>query len=744
MIGSRVKLRASFLACVLSLVVLALVSSAPVAAHDARYHLDPGGALGTPNHFMTSLSPTSVLKASAMSSVNCINDMAGSFPCHNVDLLAYLDTNSVTGVTGSDIEGWTDPQTGKEWAIQGHSDATTFIDVSNPEAPVVFGTLLPAIPSVLWKELEVYDNHVYVVQDLVGAGMQIFDLTRLRTAAPGVVFTADFTYTGVENTHTITINQDTGFVYLNGTNTCSGGAPHMLDLNPHGAFGPENPEFVGCIPGQGYAHDAQCVVYHGPDTAHVGKEICVVYTGQGANADTMAIYDVTNHAAPVLLSRVGYTTGTDKYSHQGWFTEDQRYILLDDELDEEGSVKTRTYLWNVADLENPVLITPWQHQTTCTDHNQFIIGRFSYQSNYACGLRVMDISEVGAGKLSQVAYFDTAPAHDFIAGASDGGDLDGDWANYPYFRSGIVVTSNISKGLFVLKPHLPTASGAVLLSHDAEDGTEGWTVSHEGVADDDLGPPAQCDADEWHQTSTDYHSSTHAWTNSPYDPAFPGVACINYLTSPSISVPPGANVTLTFWEHHFTEGGTVCNPPQNDPETCDFGEVELSVDNGATWKTVSNRYDGGGPNNPYIESSLPLGSLGGKTIRVRFKFTSDSTVSAPPYLGWAVDDIEVRATVPTAATVASFSARRQAPAGVRLSWRTASEIDALGFNVWRVSTGTSAKVNRALVAAKAAGRTRGATYSLRDRMAGRSAYTYRLQVVHRDGSKAFVGTATVR
>ena len=70
----------------------------------------------------------------------------------------------------------------------------------------------------------------------------------------------------------------------------------------------------------------------------------------------------------------------------------------------------------------------------------------------------MDTTNIGAGQLNEVAYFDTAPAHDFIAGASDGGDLDGDWANYPYFASGIVVTSNISKGLFVLKPRLtPTA-----------------------------------------------------------------------------------------------------------------------------------------------------------------------------------------------------------------------------------------------------------------------------------------------
>ena len=62
----------------------------------------------------------------------------------------------------------------------GHSDATTIIDVTNPEVPVVFGTLPAAVPSALWQELEVYNNHVYLVQDLVGAGVQIFDLEAER------------------------------------------------------------------------------------------------------------------------------------------------------------------------------------------------------------------------------------------------------------------------------------------------------------------------------------------------------------------------------------------------------------------------------------------------------------------------------------------------------------------------------------------------------------------------------------
>jgi hypothetical protein len=82
---------------------------------------------------------------------------------------------------------------------------------------------------------------------------------------------------------------------------------------------------------------------------------------------------------------------------------------------------------------------------------------------------------------------------------------------------------------------------------------------------------------------------------------------------------------------------------------------------------------------------------------------------------------------------------------VALTWRTASEVETLGFNVWRFAGAKAAKVNRTLIGAKAAGRTIGATYRLVDRQArpGR-AYRYRLQVVSRDGTRACRASATTR
>ena len=72
------------------------------------------------------------------------------------------------------------------------------------------------------------------------------------------------------------------------------------------------------------------------------------------------------------------------------------------------------------------------------------------------------------------------------------------------------------------------------------------------------------------------------------------------------------------------------------------------------------------------------------------------------------------------------------------TWRTASETDALGFNLWRYSaSGKGVKVNRTLIAAKVAGRAAGAAYRVVDRITRPGSYTYRLQSVSKTGKRAW-------
>ena len=57
----------------------------------------------------------------AQSITSCTGGFAGSYACSNVDLMAFLPLNQIGGGFGNDIWGWTDPQTGKEYAIMGRT-----------------------------------------------------------------------------------------------------------------------------------------------------------------------------------------------------------------------------------------------------------------------------------------------------------------------------------------------------------------------------------------------------------------------------------------------------------------------------------------------------------------------------------------------------------------------------------------------------------------------------------------------
>ena len=209
----------------------------------------------------------------------------------------------------------------------------------------------------------------------------------------------------------------------------------MLNLDD-----PSRPTFDGCYADTatgrsltGYAHDAQCVIYRGPDAEHVGKEICL-----GSNETALSIADLTDKNAPVTLASASYPNVA--YAHQGWLTEDHRYFYMNDEGDEpSGLVEgTRTLVWDVQDLDDPILVHEYIAETSATDHNLYIVGDVMYQSNYDAGFRVIDISE--PERPVEIGYFDTSP---YQGGAS--------WSNYPFFESGIIAVTGTGDGLFILR-----------------------------------------------------------------------------------------------------------------------------------------------------------------------------------------------------------------------------------------------------------------------------------------------------
>jgi choice-of-anchor B domain-containing protein len=208
---------------------------------------------------------------------------------------------------------------------------------------------------------------------------------------------------------------------------------------------PTEPTFAGCfadvgtgMTGTGTTHDTQCVVYSGPDERYQGQEICF-----SSNETAVNIADVTDKKNPVSLARAEHPRTA--YIHQGWLTEDQRYLYVNDELDEMNGItdKTRTLIWDVSQLDDPQFVTEFLLPVGAADHNLYIRGTTMYQANYASGLRVIDISDPESPR--EIGHFDTLPF------GNDAPVFEGAFSNYPFFDSGVVVVTSIQEGLFIVK-----------------------------------------------------------------------------------------------------------------------------------------------------------------------------------------------------------------------------------------------------------------------------------------------------
>jgi len=397
------------------------------------------------------------LSLQAFAQTACVNGMAGEYPCRNMDLMKFMtlqecgcDPNGNT----NDVWGWVSPVSGKEYAILGCADVTSFIDVTDPVNPVLIGTLPTHSVSSLWRDVESHGNWLYVVSEAQGHGMQVFDLTQLDDVLnPPVVFAESAHYPDFSNCHTVNVDPVSGYVYAYGTNTYNGGE-HIIDVS-----NPLNPVLAGGYDGSGYTHDGFAWTYDGPDADHTGQEIVIACNGRSnSDNDKLVFVDVTDKTDCQLIGEYNFNgQGTTGYFHQGWITKNKKFFLMNDELDEmalgnnQEPYGTRTHIFNITDLDNVTYEGFYEAESPAIDHNLYTLDQFVYESNYRSGVRVLDAIRVGSSVLSEVAFFDLYPDN-------DNAQFSGTWSNYPYLPSGLVLATSMYDGFFIMKPTIITTS----------------------------------------------------------------------------------------------------------------------------------------------------------------------------------------------------------------------------------------------------------------------------------------------
>ena len=329
----------------------------------------------------------------------------------NIEFVSQLDyAEDMT-----DIWGYVD-EDGIEYALVGTTRGVSIVSLEDPENPKEL-FFVRGVDSN-WRDLKTFSNYVYISNE-TGRGLMIIDLSEL----PNDIEVKNEEIAGVQEIHNLWIDVPDGTLYMVGTDLFNGGMV-MCDLTND----PWNPQVVG-VYDRNYVHD----VYVRDNLAYTAE----------IDVDRLAIVDVTEKSNPRIL---GFKRYRNSETHNTWLNDAGDVCFTTDE--------TRDVYVRAWDVSNPNNIRPLDSiRSQLSDgaaipHNVHVINDFLVTSYYTDGVHITDASH--PEDLVEVGYFDTS----FLSGAR----LEGCWGAYPFLPSGLILVTDIQRGLFVLKPTYKRAS----------------------------------------------------------------------------------------------------------------------------------------------------------------------------------------------------------------------------------------------------------------------------------------------
>ena len=388
----------------------------------------------------------------------CAGGSVGGLPCDSVDLLGHVPFGAVSATpdSGADVWGFVDLNTHREYAFMGYGTGTGVFDISDPQFPREVGFIDGQ--ATVWRDIKVhqrynpgtnrYEAYAYVTTDGVGDGLFVIDLTELPHRVSRVSYASDFS--AAHNVFAINSDYATGL-------PSKGDRPGLIIAGSNNGTGifrsysldaPDNPFFED-MPNSGesncpgndgcYMHDAASMIIEDSRISQCPNATTYCEVLFDFNESTFDLWDVTDAANPVRLSRTPYSNS--RYTHSGWPSEDKQTLFVHDELDERNlGLNTTLRSFSIADLTAPVALGVYTGSNNSIDHNGFVRGNRYYMSNYSNGLTILDITNPSSPR--RIGFLDTYPA-------SSAASFVGAWGAYPYFPSGVIAISDIDSGLYL-------------------------------------------------------------------------------------------------------------------------------------------------------------------------------------------------------------------------------------------------------------------------------------------------------
>jgi len=327
----------------------------------------------------------------------------------------------------NDIWGYAD-FSGKEYAIIGSKTKVHFIEVTNPTNPTLIAEFALG-SNTTWRDIKTFGQYAYAVSEgFTQEGLVVFDLCDIANGNIAIVSQENDVF---GKAHNIFIDAKHKRLYAVGTNTQSNGVI-VYDLS----VDPANPTLITKMPlAGGYIHD-------------IFVQDNLAFCSHGYNG--LYIYDFSNPTTPILKASIE----TGGYNHSSWGLNKDNLLLFAQEVPTGlplGIMDYTDYLNNdlevIKSFKKPLLGPTHQNNTP---HNPYMIGDYAVVSYYEDGVVIFDMTN--PLEPDTIAYYDTYPNNETYTG------YNGCWGVYPYLPSGNILASDISSGLFILKPSfdLPT------------------------------------------------------------------------------------------------------------------------------------------------------------------------------------------------------------------------------------------------------------------------------------------------
>jgi len=352
------------------------------------------------------------------------------YQSQNITLLSNWTNPSIPaepshGLKYGGIWGWHDSQ-GKEYAIQGASDGTYFVDVTNPSNPIQVDFVQGRRTNCLYHEIKTYSHYAYLSSDDYSPNsFQIVDLQYLPDSVH-VVMDSTLVF---ERAHTMWVDGDKLYAA-----SANGGYAVNTQMAVYSLANPESPTLLRMI------EDDYPTLLGSPAHDMLVRND-TIYASIGYYGLYIFHFNSTLNHFEYINSLTSYPSAG--YNHSSALTADGHTLIFCDEVPSGLPIKAL----DVTNLQSLVVKSTFSSSAGATPHNPFMVGNNCFIAYYQEGLQVYDVSNPVNPIL--IGYFDTHNQSP-LGGPFTPDPYAGAWGAYPFLPSGNVLVSDMQNGLFVL------------------------------------------------------------------------------------------------------------------------------------------------------------------------------------------------------------------------------------------------------------------------------------------------------